>query len=78
MIAFCLPPDSPGRFQFYHYFHIAATMALEIGIASKLRVSWQLCEAMNHLESFDEQMAEQTSQSCFAIIPHPNKHLDEV
>lgn len=39
MIIFYLPPASPLKLQHYQYTHIASTMALEIGLANKRRVS---------------------------------------
>lgn len=39
MTVFYYPPDSPSKLQHYQYIYIAATMALEIGLASKRRVS---------------------------------------
>ncbi|KAL1970714.1 hypothetical protein VTN77DRAFT_4358 [Rasamsonia byssochlamydoides] len=62
MNVFYLPPDSPTQIQLYQYSHIAATMALEIGIASKRRVSRKPQgdrKARKQPERFDEQMAEQ-------------------
>lgn len=62
MNVFYLPPDSPSQIQLYQYSHIAATMALEIGIASKRRVSRKPQserKTRNLSEGFDEQMAEQ-------------------
>jgi hypothetical protein len=62
MNVFYLPPDSPTQIQLYQYSHIAATMALEIGIASKRRVSRKPQgdrKARNEPGRFDEQMAQQ-------------------
>ncbi|OQE87180.1 hypothetical protein PENNAL_c0020G04594 [Penicillium nalgiovense] len=39
MIIYYLPPASPLKLQLYQYTHIASTMALEIGLANKRRVS---------------------------------------
>ncbi|OQD64662.1 hypothetical protein PENPOL_c007G05863 [Penicillium polonicum] len=39
MIIYYLPPPSPLKLQLYQYTHIASTMALEIGLANKRRVS---------------------------------------
>lgn len=33
-VAFYYPPDSPEKLQFYQYIHMAATMAVDIGIGS--------------------------------------------
>ncbi|KAF5860277.1 hypothetical protein ETB97_001755 [Aspergillus alliaceus] len=38
MIVFYYPPESPLKLQNYQYTHIAATMALEIGLATKRKV----------------------------------------
>lgn len=72
MNIFYLPPDLPSQIQAYQYSHIAATMALEIGIASKKRIP----RRPNHhqrqskpLPKFDEQMAEQarTILACYHL-----------
>ncbi|CAG8909459.1 unnamed protein product [Penicillium egyptiacum] len=39
MIIYYFPPASPLKLQLYQYTHIASTMALEIGLANKRRVS---------------------------------------
>lgn len=39
MMIFYFPPSSPLKLQFYQYTHIASTMALEIGLATKRRTS---------------------------------------
>lgn len=62
MNTFYLPPESPTQIQAYQYSHIAATMALEIGIASRRRVPRNLTRgsvSSRPAEKFDEQMAEQ-------------------
>ncbi|PYH94230.1 C6 zinc finger domain protein [Aspergillus ellipticus CBS 707.79] len=59
MIVFYYPPDSPLKLQFYQYTHIAATMALEIGLASKRRVTQDPNRKTNKKIAYDEQMAEQ-------------------
>ncbi|PWY95500.1 C6 zinc finger domain protein [Aspergillus sclerotioniger CBS 115572] len=59
MIVFYFPPDSPLKLQFYQYTHIAATMALEIGLASKCRVSPNSNRRTNRKAAYDESMAEQ-------------------
>ncbi|RAH73450.1 C6 zinc finger domain protein [Aspergillus aculeatinus CBS 121060] len=59
MIVFYHPPDSPLKLQFYQYTHIAATMALEIGLASKRRVDRTNDRRANKRATYDEQMAEQ-------------------
>lgn len=56
MIVFYYPPDSPLKLQFYQYTHIAATMALEIGLASKRRAPKK---SNQRNAKYDEQMAEQ-------------------
>ncbi|MCJ1400807.1 hypothetical protein MMC11_004015 [Xylographa trunciseda] len=38
-VAYCYPPDSAAHLQFYQYSHMAATMALDIGIGSKPRTA---------------------------------------
>ena len=62
MVAFYHPPDSPLKLQHYQYIHIAATMALEIGLASKRRVSSRSGSRGRESEHgvlYDEHMAEQ-------------------
>ncbi|KAH8700423.1 hypothetical protein BGW36DRAFT_291319 [Talaromyces proteolyticus] len=62
MHLYYLPPESPTQIQAYQYPHIAATMALEIGIASKKRMPRRtagLRRQAKPVEKFDEQMAEQ-------------------
>lgn len=62
MVAFYYPPDSPLKLQHYQYIHIAATMALEIGLASKRRVSSRSGgrgRESEHGVLYDEHMAEQ-------------------
>lgn len=61
MIAFYFPPDSPLKLQFYQYTHVAATMALEIGLASKRRASRKPADrrGVEQYDTFDEHMAEQ-------------------
>ncbi|KAJ5246086.1 hypothetical protein N7468_001069, partial [Penicillium chermesinum] len=56
MIIYYLPPRSPLRLQFYQYTHIAATMALEIGLATKRRVSKK---SDRKQAIYDESLAEQ-------------------
>ncbi|OGE51694.1 hypothetical protein PENARI_c012G10216 [Penicillium arizonense] len=58
MIIFYFPPASPLKLQFYQYTHIASTMALEIGLANKRRVS-KKSDRKNRLEPHDELLAEQ-------------------
>lgn len=58
MIIYYLPPRSPLRLQFYQYTHIASTMALEIGLATKQRVSKKQSDR-KHSGTYDEQLAEQ-------------------
>ncbi|KAE8151881.1 hypothetical protein BDV25DRAFT_152111 [Aspergillus avenaceus] len=59
MIIFYYPPDSPLKLQNYQYTHVAATMALEIGLASKFRVPNSTGRKSNKRNAFDEHMAEQ-------------------
>lgn len=59
MIIFYFPPSSPLRLQFYQYTHIASTMALEIGLATKRRVSKKKSDRRNRHEPHDEHLAEQ-------------------
>ncbi|KAF7597118.1 hypothetical protein BBP40_010592 [Aspergillus hancockii] len=59
MIVFYYPPDSPLKLQNYQYTHIAATMALEIGLASKHKVENGTSRKANKRASYDEHMAEQ-------------------
>ena len=58
MIVFYYPPGSPLKLQFYQYSHIASTMALEIGLATKRRVS-KRSDRKNQHEPYDELLAEQ-------------------
>lgn len=72
MNIYYLPPESPSQIQTYQYSHIAATMALEIGIASKKRVprrSKHSERPPKPAEKFDEQMAEQarTILTCYHL-----------
>ncbi|KAL1846292.1 hypothetical protein Plec18170_009281 [Paecilomyces lecythidis] len=62
MIVFSYPPNSPLKIQIYQYTHIAATMALEIGLASKKRVSKKPASRRGGQDQhnvFDQHMAEQ-------------------
>ncbi|RHZ59422.1 uncharacterized protein CDV56_108699 [Aspergillus thermomutatus] len=59
MTVFYYPPNSPMKLQHFQYTHIAATMALEIGLASKRRVSPKASGKKDKRNAYDEQMAEQ-------------------
>ncbi|KAJ5142792.1 Transcription factor [Penicillium bovifimosum] len=59
MIIFYLPPTSPLKLQLYQYTHIASTMALEIGLANKRRVSKKPDRKRSRQEPHDELLAEQ-------------------
>ncbi|CEJ54222.1 hypothetical protein PMG11_00542 [Penicillium brasilianum] len=59
MIIFYYPPNSPLKLQFFQYTHIASTMALEIGLATKRRVSKKKSDRKNRHEPYDELLAEQ-------------------
>lgn len=60
MIVFYYPPGSPLKLQFYQYTHIASTMALEIGLATKRRVSKKKSDRKSSKhEPHDEHLAEQ-------------------
>ncbi|KAF3394628.1 Transcriptional regulator WAR1 [Penicillium rolfsii] len=59
MIIFYYPPSSPLKLQFYQYTHIASTMALEIGLATKRRVSKKKSDRKSRHEPYDELLAEQ-------------------
>ncbi|KAJ5179485.1 hypothetical protein N7492_002695 [Penicillium capsulatum] len=59
MIIFYHPPSSPLKLQFYQYTHIASTMALEIGLATKCRVSTRKFDRKSRNEPQDEHLAEQ-------------------
>jgi hypothetical protein len=59
MIIFYLPPASPLKLQLYQYTHIASTMALEIGLANKRRVSKKSNRKGSRQEPHDELLAEQ-------------------
>ncbi|KAK4862558.1 hypothetical protein LT330_002691 [Penicillium expansum] len=56
MIIFYFPPVSPLKLQLYQYTHIASTMALEIGLANKRRVSKKFDRKSTR---HDEVLAEQ-------------------
>ncbi|KAJ5122010.1 Peptidase M28 [Penicillium atrosanguineum] len=58
MSIFYFPPGSPLKLQFYQYTHIASTMALEIGLATKRRVS-KKSDRKNRHDPHDEHLAEQ-------------------
>lgn len=55
MVIFYYPPDSPLKLQCYQYTHIAATMALEIGLSSR-KISRS---GSNKPGIYDENMAQQ-------------------
>ncbi|KAJ5893758.1 hypothetical protein N7495_005449, partial [Penicillium taxi] len=59
MCIFYFPPHSPLKLQFYQYAHIASTMALEIGLATKRRVPKRKSDHKGRHELYDEDMAEQ-------------------
>ncbi|KAE8371798.1 hypothetical protein BDV26DRAFT_116725 [Aspergillus bertholletiae] len=59
MTVFYYPPESPLKLQNYQYTHIAATMALEIGLASKRKVPKSTNRKTSKRGSYDEHMAEQ-------------------
>ncbi|KAJ5477357.1 hypothetical protein N7539_007501 [Penicillium diatomitis] len=59
MIIFYFPPASPLKLQYYQYTHIASTMALEIGLATKRRVSKKRSDRQSRNDPHDELMAEQ-------------------
>ncbi|CAI7663920.1 unnamed protein product [Penicillium glandicola] len=59
MNIFYLPPASPLKLQLYQYTHIASTMALEIGLANKHRVSKKSDRKSSKQEPHDELLAEQ-------------------
>lgn len=70
MIVFYFPPASPLKLQFYQYTHIASTMALEIGLATKRRVSKKKADRRNSkYEPHDEHLAEQarTVLGCYHL-----------
>ncbi|OKL59528.1 hypothetical protein UA08_05422 [Talaromyces atroroseus] len=73
MNIYYLPPQSPSQIQTYQYPHIAATMALEIGIASKKRIPRTSRENQQRqskpVGKFDEQIAEQarTILTCYHL-----------
>ncbi|KAJ5545877.1 hypothetical protein N7494_003462 [Penicillium frequentans] len=58
MMIFYFPPGSPLKLQFYQYAHIASTMALEIGLATKRRTT-QNNPDRKRSGPHDELMAEQ-------------------
>ncbi|KAG2419411.1 hypothetical protein HFD88_004207 [Aspergillus terreus] len=59
MIIFYYPPDSPLKLQYYQYTHIAATMALEIGLASGSNVTNEMSSKPNKRGTYDEHLAQQ-------------------
>lgn len=59
MTVFYYPPNSPSKLQHYQYIHIAATMALEIGLASKRSVYEESGASGAAYEVYDKYMAEQ-------------------
>lgn len=59
MTVFYYPPDSPSKLQHYQYINIAATMALEIGLALKCRVSENSRATGAEDGVYDGYMAEQ-------------------
>lgn len=72
MNVFYLPPELPSQIQAYQYSHIAATMALEIGIASRKRMPRKPVPGQGQpkpTSKFDEQMAEQarTILACYHL-----------
>lgn len=72
MNIYYLPPDSPSQIQAYQYAHIAATMAIEVGIAYKKRMPRKPNRNRRQAtpaEKFDEQMAEQarTILTCYHL-----------
>lgn len=72
MNIYYLPPELPSQIQAYQYSHIAATMALEIGIASRKRMPRKVAPGQKHVKppsKFDEQMAEQarTILACYHL-----------
>lgn len=72
MNVYYLPPELPSQIQAYQYAHIAATMALEIGIASRKRMPRKVAPGQKQAKptsKFDEQMAEQarTILACYHL-----------
>lgn len=72
MNVYYLPPELPSQIQAYQYAHIAATMALEIGIASRKRMPRKPAPGQGQpkpVNKFDEQMAEQarTILACYHL-----------
>lgn len=72
MNVYYLPPELPSQIQAYQYSHIAATMALEIGIASRKRMPRKVAPGQKQAKppsKFDEQMAEQarTVLACYHL-----------
>jgi hypothetical protein len=72
MNVYYLPPELPSQIQAYQYAHIAATMALEIGIASRKRMPRKPAPRQGQpkpVNKFDEQMAEQarTILACYHL-----------
>lgn len=72
MNIYYLPPDSPSQIQAYQYSHIAATMAIEVGIAYKKRMPRKPNRNRRQAtpaEKFDDQMAEQarTILTCYHL-----------
>ncbi|EEA21719.1 C6 finger domain protein, putative [Talaromyces marneffei ATCC 18224] len=72
MNVYYLPPELPSQIQAYQYAHIAATMALEIGIASRKRTPRKPTPGQGQakpVHRFDEQMVEQarTILACYHL-----------
>lgn len=70
MIIFYYPPSSPLKLQFYQYTHIASTMAIEIGLATRRRVSKKRTDRKNREQPHDEHfLAEQarTVLGCYHL-----------
>ncbi|OCK80575.1 hypothetical protein K432DRAFT_434659 [Lepidopterella palustris CBS 459.81] len=71
-VTYYTPPDSPAQLQFYQYGNMAATMALELGLASKPLTSEQLpkrtAPSYMHISSSEELLENcRTILSCYLL-----------
>ncbi|KAH7132669.1 hypothetical protein B0J11DRAFT_233390 [Dendryphion nanum] len=66
-VAFYTPPKTPSQLQIYQYINMAASMALELGLASKPRTHEQLPKrAIRSLQRISS--AEELSENCRTIL----------
>ncbi|OAG09561.1 uncharacterized protein CC84DRAFT_1083823 [Paraphaeosphaeria sporulosa] len=72
-VAYYTPPNNPGQMQIYQYTNLAASMALELGLASKPRTHEQLpkraIRSLQRISSADELLEHcRTILSLYTII----------